>query len=772
MSNNKKVFARLLAREDIAVVSSATAKTASFNLVNRVITFPVYKDMTEENLNGFTAHEVGHARHTDPETYAHWSKSYGSRVANVIEDLRCNNIMKKEFSGVSNIFNEHYSQLKERKFFGDLNKEYGFLDKINLANKLRINMFSDEEIEFWNEFGNIQSEEDGELACKYVFAYYKDKKQEEENETHLGNDDSESEEGEDESEEVEQDNNPDSDPTEDEENSDDSEEGEDESEEGGEENSDDSEDGEEGEEDNNDSAPTGEDESEEGEENSDDSEEGESEDDAPTNDGNDNAQGESDSEDDFDPESIECETEDEFENQLENSIEEDREAKQKQSFALPRTKDLRSDTVPYNHVRVKDKDHLNNSRNYNNGGYWRKFNDYKKKVVNRMVSTFNRHKSAQEFHRRRYSDSGSLNMNKLTQYKTSSNIFLKNMKIAEGENHGVVFFLDTSGSMSGQNGIYTVKQIAIMTDFCRKLHIPYSVVGFSYQTIHRPREYKNDNNVLTQTSYNVELLSHKLNDGEHEDRLYALWKMFQTYGWSHLEYTSVSPTGEFINVEYSKSMTPLYSTIINSVKFVDDFKKKNNVQVMNVMYFTDGEDTDGLSTVDGDQVYTWNNIVDVETKKEYSIEDYRHTDQAWCYGHDHSKSLLLSNIVKDRFNCNVFFMYIPIKGTYGKMPLVLGGVNDNDTKAKSKWTREYHKNTFFQFANQKGSKNGVEAFALYVGKENPREPDFDKIKKDDSGEVSNRVLNALSREIKASAKSQAGSFLFADIVAQKVAEGA
>ena len=82
MFNQKDLLAKLLATEDVTVMH-ANAKTASFDVKNRVLTLPVWNDMTNETYDHLTGHEVGHALYTPFEG---WER-YGSRFQIVLE--RC-----------------------------------------------------------------------------------------------------------------------------------------------------------------------------------------------------------------------------------------------------------------------------------------------------------------------------------------------------------------------------------------------------------------------------------------------------------------------------------------------------------------------------------------------------------------------------------------------------------------------------------------------------------------------------------------------------------
>ena len=62
----KDQLAKLLAMEDIHVRHSGDASTASFDVQNRVLTLPVWADMTADIIDMLTGLEVGHALYTLP----------------------------------------------------------------------------------------------------------------------------------------------------------------------------------------------------------------------------------------------------------------------------------------------------------------------------------------------------------------------------------------------------------------------------------------------------------------------------------------------------------------------------------------------------------------------------------------------------------------------------------------------------------------------------------------------------------------------------------
>jgi len=99
-------------------------------------------------------------------------------------------------------------------------------------------------------------------------------------------------------------------------------------------------------------------------------------------------------------------------------------------------------------------------------------------VVNMMVSNFNMYQSAKRSAKETLADTGTLNKKKLHAYQYASNIFKKSSVVYDDKNHGLVIFLDWSGSMTN-NILSTYKQLLILTEFCRKIQIPFEIYCFT-----------------------------------------------------------------------------------------------------------------------------------------------------------------------------------------------------------------------------------------------------------------------------------------------------
>ena len=91
MNDIKDRLAKLLATENITVRHSASASTASFDVKNRVLRLPIWKEMSGSLYDLMVLHEVGHALYTPEDGWhgAGSNKGAGYKsFLNVVEDAR------------------------------------------------------------------------------------------------------------------------------------------------------------------------------------------------------------------------------------------------------------------------------------------------------------------------------------------------------------------------------------------------------------------------------------------------------------------------------------------------------------------------------------------------------------------------------------------------------------------------------------------------------------------------------------------------------------
>ena len=99
-------------------------------------------------------------------------------------------------------------------------------------------------------------------------------------------------------------------------------------------------------------------------------------------------------------------------------------------------------------------------------------------IINSMAQTFEMKKAAAANKKAQIAKTGKLNEDRLWAYQLTEDLFQKNMIVPNGKNHGIIMYVDLSGSMNRQMP-GTLEQMMNMALFCRKVNIPFDVYGFS-----------------------------------------------------------------------------------------------------------------------------------------------------------------------------------------------------------------------------------------------------------------------------------------------------
>jgi len=140
--NTKSQLAKLLATENIIVQENAVA-TASFDVVNRILTIPIFKEdqKSKHVYDMLVGHEVSHALHTPAESWKDMknrSDEFRSFV-NVLEDVRIDKLIQKKYPGLTDDYLKGFAKLYKDNFFQtkgkNIQNDYALIDKINLYYK-------------------------------------------------------------------------------------------------------------------------------------------------------------------------------------------------------------------------------------------------------------------------------------------------------------------------------------------------------------------------------------------------------------------------------------------------------------------------------------------------------------------------------------------------------------------------------------------------------------------------------------------------------------
>ena len=229
----------------------------------------------------------------------------------------------------------------------------------------------------------------------------------------------------------------------------------------------------------------------------------------------------------------------------------------------------------------------------------KRFEKEQKPVISYMVKEFEMKKAADLYKRSTVSKTGSLNMDKLHSYSYNEDIFLK-MNVEPGAtNHGLVMFVDWSGSMA-DNFHNTLKQTLNLVWFCKRVNIPFEVYGFSNQyshgetsTINEKAQTPKQNDLVVNDCTLLNLLSSRANKNEFQESLINFWAI-SNYWCDRYNYGGID-VGEdrcvypiYVPSSYNLGSTPLNHTIIYAMDLLPKFKKDNGLQKVHTVFLTDG----------------------------------------------------------------------------------------------------------------------------------------------------------------------------------------
>ena len=537
----KSQLAKLLATEDI-VVENRDVQTAQFDVDSRVLTLPKWKRASNNVYDMLVGHEVGHALYTpnvDPP------KDIPHSFVNIVEDARIERKMKQRYPGLSKSFYKGYKELSDDDFFciedQDL-KTMNLADRINLYYKIGnfIDLpFTEEEMEFVGKVSQTDTFEDVCELAREIYKYCKsetpstDQHQQPQTETPNGQ-------------------------------------------------------------------PGDSVESPEGSSDS------------------------SDSHEESEGEEREFENQEEIDNELEQEGGEP-EATTDKAFEdgiselsgldngidnvyveVPKVNldkiiitnkrvheeiDLswQQQSVPMKHTCEFTRKVTEHKADFSRADMeYQKFKKSAQREVNYLVKEFECKKSADAYARATVSKTGVLDCTKLHTYKYNEDLFRKVSVLPDGQNHGLIFILDWSGSM-GTCILDTIKQLFNLVWFCNKCNIPFDVYAFtnSYLWNSEDEAVENEsmnwenNKLFVHKDFNLlNLLTGDVKRKELEKQMLSIWRIaYNMRNWTEYEI----PSG------YGLSGTPLNETLVSLHQIIPQFQKNHDLQKVQCVILTDGE---------------------------------------------------------------------------------------------------------------------------------------------------------------------------------------
>ena len=206
-----------------------------------------------------------------------------------------------------------------------------------------------------------------------------------------------------------------------------------------------------------------------------------------------------------------------------------------------------------------------------------------------MAKEFELRKAAYQYSRSSIQKTGVINTNKLHSYKYNEDIFLKSTKLANYKNHGMMMFIDFSGSMQDNIGA-TIRQVLNLTTFCRMIDVPYEVYAFTTRISSEDEDdssgrmvnFKDfsDCEIVPQNFNLINLMSSRMTRSEYQEGQRMLWNLSMAWDGKMSQY--------YISRMNHLHSTPLNTCIVYATSLVKAFKLKNNVEKMTTMFLTDG----------------------------------------------------------------------------------------------------------------------------------------------------------------------------------------
>ncbi len=216
-----------------------------------------------------------------------------------------------------------------------------------------------------------------------------------------------------------------------------------------------------------------------------------------------------------------------------------------------------------------------------------KFKKHAQREVNYMVKEFECKKSADAYARSTTARTGILNTAKLHTYKFNEDLFKKVNVVPDGKNHGLIFILDWSGSMTHVM-LDTIKQLYNLLWFCKKVNIPFGVYAFTNDypfedSIHRLAYEKREGLAFIEETFSLmNMFTSKVNGKTLEHQMKNIFRIASAWGNS-----SFVPYN--IPIGMNLSGTPLNEALITLHQILPQFKKENNLQKVQCVVLTDGE---------------------------------------------------------------------------------------------------------------------------------------------------------------------------------------
>jgi hypothetical protein len=324
------------------------------------------------------------------------------------------------------------------------------------------------------------------------------------------------------------------------------------------------------------------------------------------------------------------------------------------------------------------------------------FRNNNQKYINTMVQEFEMRRRASEFARAQTSKTGRLDVDRVWAHKISEDLFARNTVVPNGKNHGMLLFLDMSGSMSS-NMKGTIEQLVTLMMFCRKVRIPFEVYGFTNNGVVNDKYSKSDamraNRAsdmgssgkeleIGDNSFNLlQFVSDNCSSAKFNEVVRALLMCAKGYDYSARPRRNGGQTFVSNSVIMSLASTPLEESIMVARSIADKFRAKNRVEVLNTVFLTDG-DGDNNITVGGRYGSHHINITDASTNASVTV---KYDDEVYRT----QLQVALLELYKKATGSRIINFYIAPYNPKWAAKRMYGGAADFDTKWKNEWKQKF-----------------------------------------------------------------------------------
>ena len=652
---SKSYLARLLATENITV-EHRKVPTAFFDLKQRLLVVPIWnQEMSNDVLDLLLSHEIGHALYTPMKEWQNAVdvEKIPHSFLNVIEDARIEKLVKRKYAGLKQTFIRGYRDLIEKDFFKTKDRDINnmlLIDRLNMHFKssyIESDIdFTSTELDIVDRMKNLETFEDVKVLAKELSEYCSKEKEEKDIEELVQDDDGD----------IQIDMNQDDD-------GENNEQGEEEQE------------GNNEEDDSSSNVDTDKNEEKKEEQKV---EEGASQ---PGDSGEQNkSQGEQTKSD-----GPVSQTDTAWSQQSQKLL--DKECKENEYFSPHEFTNLKELVVDYKKVLQDFKNHnykphrmaVEQIALQNLQVEYKKFLSSQNKSVNYMVKEFEMRKSAAAYSRTKQDKTGIINPLKLHSYKFTDDIFKRISVTPDGKNHGMMMFIDWSGSMSDKLRS-TIHQTINLALFCKKVQIPFEVYAFSNSSARRKSvsiNYELNDITIDNRFHLINFASSRMNTREFDIAMRNLYQVSCIYNperWNWRRTTSAERSWMYdlpdVPSGYGLSSTPLNDCIMAAYKLVPAFVKRYSIDKMNTIFLTDGcSDGNNGKIVDMEDGHSHAEIinnkfkrgfmmnydknsvmVDRKTKRQYHCQD------GWRNPNGLTEQLL--QVLKDRTDSKVLGFYI------------------------------------------------------------------------------------------------------------------